>query len=541
MQNNIHINFAVRDLSIRLIDNIHIPAGNRNFIRARFEMSASWDGLDGIAIFARDDIGVLHMPLENRACAIPNELMAEPGRIDVSIFAGDRRTVNAAQIRIIESGYRNENPPKPIEPPAPPGGGDISQIFRDILALQSEVAALQSVDGNLLQLISDLQYQIDNPADVDFSSIMADILALQSGLSDLKGVVDTAISDFADLQFKVTALAELIGDGYDIDLSGILSDIRALQNDLSAAENNLSAEIANREQAISDKQAQIDNLNTALGNGLTMLNNAIIETNRIVGGGVTRTAQGVILNSIPLKITEVAISAFPVLNPPIEFIQGATLINGDNDSGTWGVYIGHKDADTIYVQTKTTAGGNLGLARTAYFNDQIQITNGMAAFITDTGIMLKDGANYEVWVSALEGNSGASVSSGNGITLYMFDGNAYTPFGQLPNSNAILNAEWRFRWQMHPNIAQPGFNNVNAFPRHGGGVIIDMVYTSSANIGVDYAGLARTTAQATAAIQRISLPDAAKPTLAFGVANTPSANIRFMVKIIEQQSAFPTN
>ena len=94
---------------------------------------------------------------------------------------------------------------------------------------------------------------------------------------------------------------------------------------------------------------------------------------------------------------------------------------------------------------------------------------------------------------------------------------------------------------MHPNLAQPGYNNVNAFPRHGGGIIVDMVYTSSANIGVDFAGMARTTAQATASIQRLSVAETATPALAFGISTTPSANIRFMVKVIETQSAYPTN
>ena len=247
------------------------------------------------------------------------------------------------------------------------GAADLSGIYADIDELRGEVSSLQTADDALRQLIFDLQAVVDAlpGGDVNLDSILADIAALQSSLAALNGRVGETEFDIADLQSKVAALAELIGDGGDIDLSGILAEIQALQSDFAALENGLAAEIANREQAIADKQSQLDELNSALANGLSALNNALTETNRVLSGKVTRTAAGITLNPTPLQITEVPLSAFPVLEPPIQWITGATWVSGDNISGTLGVYIGHKDENTIYVQTKTTSGGNLDEIRDA--------------------------------------------------------------------------------------------------------------------------------------------------------------------------------
>jgi len=187
---------------------------------------------------------------------------------------------------------------------------------------------------------------------------------------------------------------------------------------------------------------------------------------------------------------------------------------------------------------ESSINGMLGLARTVYFNDQIQPT---AAGVIDTGVILKDGANYQVIISAMGGNTGASASTGNGLTPAVNDGTNITNLVPPANFNGVLNAVYQFRWQMHPRVTQPEINVVNAFPLFGTNTMGSVYYTSSPNMDVDTAGISITYATQATTVQRLNISAAAQPSFALNVTANPTGTIRFMCKIIETQSAFPTN
>jgi hypothetical protein len=115
--NNIYLDVAVNDLRILEVMQ-SIPSGNRNYIYLRFRFSNTWVGLTKTAIFSKDKADTAHVIIEDDTCLIPAVFMADPGRLSVSVFAGDRRTVNAVSINITQSGYQDGEPPLPPAPPS---------------------------------------------------------------------------------------------------------------------------------------------------------------------------------------------------------------------------------------------------------------------------------------------------------------------------------------------------------------------------------------------------------------------------------------
>lgn len=116
MQNNVYIQFSVSALEIFLQDKRSIPSGNQNYIFARFTFASVWDGLNKIAILSKDGFDPVHVPIDDDVAQIPNEFMDDPGEIIVSVFAGNRRTVNNATIIISQSGFLEGTPLQPPEP-----------------------------------------------------------------------------------------------------------------------------------------------------------------------------------------------------------------------------------------------------------------------------------------------------------------------------------------------------------------------------------------------------------------------------------------
>lgn len=118
MGNNVYIDFDVRSLSIirSARSREPIPSGNQNHIFARFTFTSDWDGLNRIAVFSRNNQDVFNVPIVDSVCPIPNEMLATPGTITVSVFGGDRRTVNSVALEVVQSGFKQGLPPSPPEP-----------------------------------------------------------------------------------------------------------------------------------------------------------------------------------------------------------------------------------------------------------------------------------------------------------------------------------------------------------------------------------------------------------------------------------------
>jgi hypothetical protein len=118
MANNVYLNFIVRDTTIAVNGIDAVPVYNQNYIHAKFSFSGSWSSLNRIAIFSKTGIEPRYVPIVDAICQIPNELLLSTGTIAVSVYGGDRRTVNSANIQVVESGFVDGIPPLLPEPNA---------------------------------------------------------------------------------------------------------------------------------------------------------------------------------------------------------------------------------------------------------------------------------------------------------------------------------------------------------------------------------------------------------------------------------------
>lgn len=115
MNNKVFIPFTVDPLSIRKTTNRQVPKDNQNYIYAQFNFNSSWDGLNKIAIFSKENTVTMHVAVVDDICQIPNNFLLEVGNIEISVYAGDRRTVNTATIEVVQSGFKEGIPPLPPE------------------------------------------------------------------------------------------------------------------------------------------------------------------------------------------------------------------------------------------------------------------------------------------------------------------------------------------------------------------------------------------------------------------------------------------
>ena len=119
MDNKIYIDFSIGDRAIFTRGVASIPSKSLNHVFARFRFSRSWDGLSSVAIMSTTTLDAQYISIIDGQCAIPNEMMDEPGSIYVSVYAGSRRTVNTAIVTVFKSGFILEGePPKPPTPPS---------------------------------------------------------------------------------------------------------------------------------------------------------------------------------------------------------------------------------------------------------------------------------------------------------------------------------------------------------------------------------------------------------------------------------------
>ena len=144
MDNNVLLPIYVRNLSIRNKNTIKIPSGNRNYIYFQFAFTNTWDGLNKTAVFFNDELGVTNVPLVDDMCQIPYKYMEEEGSFNLSVFAGDLRTVDSLEIQIVQSGYDEGFGPVPADP-----------TFTYIQTPNSESVSIIKYDDGYYGLVND--------------------------------------------------------------------------------------------------------------------------------------------------------------------------------------------------------------------------------------------------------------------------------------------------------------------------------------------------------------------------------------------------
>lgn len=111
------LKFSISNQSIFRTDNLRVVAKSKSYLHAEFSfLSDDWEGLTKTAIF---DSGKPYTAvLEDNACLVPWEALAEPGLMMVSVFGGDLITTDKASVRVHESGYKEGETPEPPTPSA---------------------------------------------------------------------------------------------------------------------------------------------------------------------------------------------------------------------------------------------------------------------------------------------------------------------------------------------------------------------------------------------------------------------------------------
>lgn len=113
-EERMQIIFDVNNQKLERRDNNFIVADSKNYLYARFNFSADWDGKTKTAIFKQDS-AVFHVVLNNNTCLVPHEVL-KTGYFNVSVFAGDLITANAVVISVVKSGLVDGATPTPPTP-----------------------------------------------------------------------------------------------------------------------------------------------------------------------------------------------------------------------------------------------------------------------------------------------------------------------------------------------------------------------------------------------------------------------------------------
>jgi hypothetical protein len=206
--NNSLFNFDVGALQIERLSADVLPAGNRGYIYASFRLSPEWHNLDKIAVFQTAKVAPLNVPVENGICQIPDGVMAEPGTIFVSVFAGDLRTTNMAEIEVIPGGI-GELPETSVAPATTLSGDVILSVLRECrnYFIHNYETGAYSLEGG--------QIAVKNLY-VTGQYVMISDAILASGVYRVKNISNLTVVDLGD----PVQLLTLAGADVDEDFGG---------------------------------------------------------------------------------------------------------------------------------------------------------------------------------------------------------------------------------------------------------------------------------------------------------------------------------
>lgn len=100
------LDFTLDRQVITRIDSNRVVAGSKGYVTAHFtDVSGDW--VEPVtAIF-----GAYAVLLEGMECAVPWEVLADPGTFEVSAFCGDLHTANTARVDVEATGYKKGETP----------------------------------------------------------------------------------------------------------------------------------------------------------------------------------------------------------------------------------------------------------------------------------------------------------------------------------------------------------------------------------------------------------------------------------------------
>lgn len=104
------LNFRIINQSLTRTDSFIPVAGSKNYLLASFEFTTDdWNFADNkTAIFANEQNEKIEAAISDGLCFVPSEILNKSGYVYVSVYGGDRITINCVPVFIDESGYMEE-------------------------------------------------------------------------------------------------------------------------------------------------------------------------------------------------------------------------------------------------------------------------------------------------------------------------------------------------------------------------------------------------------------------------------------------------
>ena len=104
------LEFKIDQQIITRIDKNKVVAKSKNYLYAKFSFCDAWQGVEKTAVFKSATGIVKNVIMVDDVCKVPHEVIDYP-MFTVSVFGGDRITVNKALIPVEESGYEEGSIP----------------------------------------------------------------------------------------------------------------------------------------------------------------------------------------------------------------------------------------------------------------------------------------------------------------------------------------------------------------------------------------------------------------------------------------------
>lgn len=144
------LRFTVNHQHIYRNDTFRPVAKSQNYLYAGFAFETDeWTDKTVTVLFKSAD-AVYEAVLDNRReCLVPWEVLAEPGVIKVSCFAGDLITVDESRVTVYQTGYTED-----AESGREPSPSVYTQIIERLDALRTDVAAMSET---LAQMYTDVE------------------------------------------------------------------------------------------------------------------------------------------------------------------------------------------------------------------------------------------------------------------------------------------------------------------------------------------------------------------------------------------------
>ncbi len=134
------LRFQVNMQHIARTDSFRVVAGSKGYLSCAFTFSADWNGVIKTAIFKKGN-DVYHVVLKNDAISAAEMPVLSAGVWSVSVFGGALITADSAALYVLESGFSEENAPKPPE----------TSVYENLTALiQENIDKTESLENKIV-------------------------------------------------------------------------------------------------------------------------------------------------------------------------------------------------------------------------------------------------------------------------------------------------------------------------------------------------------------------------------------------------------